>query len=89
MVTSSPFKLTCMVWLPGVSHLIYLSILLRVSMFHLIKQFPHHITSEVIPSKLLIAIDNLNWNIHHDAILSKAYRTLGLVQGSFSSTIPT
>ena len=33
--------------------------------------------------------DNLNWNIHHDAILSKAYRTLGLVRRSFSSTIST
>ena len=33
--------------------------------------------------------DNLNWNIHHDAILSKAYRTLGLVRKSFSSTIST
>ena len=27
----------------------------------------------------VIVSDNLNWNIHHDAILSKAYRTLGLV----------
>ena len=32
--------------------------------------------------------DNLNWNIHHNAILSKAYRTLGLVRRAFSSTIP-
>ena len=24
--------------------------------------------------------DNLDWDIHHDAILSRAYRTLGLVQ---------
>ena len=24
--------------------------------------------------------NNLNWNIHHDAILAKAYRILGLVQ---------
>ena len=37
----------------------------------------------------VIVSDNLNWNIHHDAILSKAYRTLGLVRRSFSSTIPT
>ena len=29
-------------------HLIYLSILLRVSMYHVIKQFPHHKTSEVM-----------------------------------------
>ena len=35
----------------------------------------------------VIVSDNLNWNIHHDAILSKAYRTLGLVRRSFSSTI--
>ena len=55
MMTSNPFKLTCMIWLPRVSHLIYLSILLRVSMYHLIRQFSHHITSEVIPSTLLIA----------------------------------
>ena len=37
----------------------------------------------------VIVSDNLNWNIHHDAILSKAYRTLGLVRRTFSSTIPT
>ena len=37
-----------------------------------------------------IVSDNLNWNIiHHDAILTKAYRTLGLVRRTFSSTIPT
>ena len=28
----------------------------------------------------VIISDNLNWNIHHDAILAKAYRTLGLVR---------
>ena len=27
----------------------------------------------------VIISDNLNWNIHHDAILGKAYRTLGIV----------
>ena len=27
--------------------------------------------------------DNLNWDVHHDAILSKAYRTLGLIQRTF------
>ena len=37
----------------------------------------------------VIISDNLNWNIHHDAILAKAYRTLGLVRRTFSSTIPT
>ena len=36
----------------------------------------------------VIVSDNLNWNIHYDAILSKAYRTLGLIRRSFSSTIP-
>ena len=41
----------------GASYLTYLSISLRVSMYHLIKQFLHHnvIASEVIPSALLIA----------------------------------
>ena len=77
-------------WPPGAS------IPLRVSMYHLIKQFLHHniIASEVIPSALLIAArilinDNLNWNIHHNAIFSKAYGTLGLVQRTFSSAVPT
>ena len=37
----------------------------------------------------VIVSDNLNWNLHHDVILSKAYRTLGLVRRSLSSTIPT
>ena len=36
----------------------------------------------------VIISDDLNWNIHHDAILSKAYRTLGLVRRTFCSTIP-
>ena len=31
--------------------------------------------------------DNLNWNIHHDAILSKAYRTLGLVRRGISTLV--
>ena len=99
-MTSSPFKMTYMIWLlPRVSHLIYLSITPRVSMYHLVKQFLHFIILEVVPSALRILIatrilelrtisDNLNWNIHHDAILSKAYRTLGLVWRTFSSTIP-
>ena len=37
----------------------------------------------------VIISDILNWNIHHDAILSKAYRTLGLARRTFNSTIPT
>ena len=37
----------------------------------------------------VIISDNLNWNIHHDTILAKAYRTLGLVRRTFSSIIPT
>ena len=36
----------------------------------------------------VIISDNLNWNTHHDAILGKAYRTLGLVRRTFCSTIP-
>ena len=32
---------------------------------------------------------NLNWNLHHDTILRKAYRTLGLVQRTYSVTIPS
>ncbi|MCY3929513.1 MAG: reverse transcriptase family protein [Acidobacteria bacterium] len=37
----------------------------------------------------VIISDNLNWNIHHDAILGKAYRTLGLIRRTFSRTIST
>ena len=37
----------------------------------------------------VIVSDNLNWNIHHDAILSKTYRTLDLVRRTFSTIIPT
>jgi len=37
----------------------------------------------------VIINDNLDWNIHHDAILSRAYRTLGLIQRTFSRTICT
>ena len=36
----------------------------------------------------VIISDNLNCNTHHDAILGKAYRTLGLVRRTFCSTIP-
>ena len=52
------------------------------------QKFLHYITSEVAnPTNTthshkdlrVIISDSLNWNIHHDAILSKAYRTLGLV----------
>ena len=32
--------------------------------------------------------DNLEWKTHHDIILSKAYKTLGLVRRTFSSSIP-
>jgi len=35
----------------------------------------------------IIINDNLNWNDHHDIILNKAYRTLGLVRRTFSGTI--
>ena len=31
--------------------------------------------------------DNLNWNEHHDYILKKAYKTLGLVRRTFCKTI--
>ena len=37
----------------------------------------------------IIINDNLNWNTHHDAILSRAYRTLGLIRRTFSKTIST
>ena len=30
--------------------------------------------------------DNLNQNVHHDATLNKVYRTLGLIQRTFSRT---
>ena len=57
LMMSIAFKITCMIWPPGASYLTYLSIPLRVLMYHLIKQFLHHniIASEVIPSTLLIA----------------------------------
>ena len=44
LIMSSLFKMTCMIWLCGLSNLIYLSIPLdlRASMHHLIKQFLHH-----------------------------------------------
>ena len=32
--------------------------------------------------------DNLEWKTHHDIILSKAYKTLGLVRRTFNSSIP-
>ena len=35
----------------------------------------------------VIISDNPNWNTHHDTILGKAYRTLGLVRRTFCSTI--
>ena len=102
MMTSNPFKLTCMIWLPGVSHLIYLSILLRVSTYHdhLIKQFPHHTynirgnpinTTHSHKDLGVIVSDNLNWNIYITMLflVRHIYRALGLVRGSFSSTIPT
>ena len=38
-------------------------------------------------SKDLGIIISSSWNIHHDAVLWKAYRTLGLVQRTFSTTI--
>ena len=58
----------------------------------------HHIILEMTPLppstimkilELLSAASNLNWNLHHDAILRKAYRTLGLVWRTFSTTIPS
>jgi len=33
--------------------------------------------------------DNLEWKTHHDIIISKACKTLGLVQRTFRSSIPT
>ena len=49
LMMSSPFKMTCKIWLHGVLHPIYLSIPPRVSICHLIKTFLHPITSEVTP----------------------------------------
>ena len=92
------FKITCMIWPPGAPYLTYPSIPLRVSMYHLIKQFLHHnnsirgnpiSTTHSRKDLRVIINNNLNWNIHHNAIFSKAYRTLGLVQRTFSSAIPT
>jgi len=37
----------------------------------------------------MIISSNLNWNLHHGAILRKPYRTLGLVRRTFSATIPS
>ena len=37
----------------------------------------------------IIINDSLNWNFHHDAILGKAYRTLGLIRRTFNKTIST
>ena len=95
---SSPFKMTCIIWLHGVSHPIYPLIPPRVPMYHLIKTFLHHNNNNIRGNPIntthshkdlgVIISDNLNWNTHHDAILGKAYRTLGLVRRTFCSTIP-
>ena len=91
LMMSSPFKITYITWPHGVLHPIYLSIPLRAPMCHLIITFLHLITSEVTPLNTthshrdlgVIISNNLNWNIHHDAILGKAYRTLSLVRRTF------
>ena len=88
-MTKSPFKMTCIIWLSGVlatSHVFFNPSKSTHVSFN--QKFLHYITSEVAnPTNTthshkdlrVIISDSLNWNIHHDAILSKAYRTLGLV----------
>ena len=49
LMMSSPFKMTCIIWLHGVLYPIYLSIPLRAFMCHLIKTFLHLITPEITP----------------------------------------
>ena len=83
---SSPFKMTCTTWLHGVLYPIYLSIPLRVTMsFNQNIRTSYNIRGNPINTTHshrdlgVIISDNLNWNIHHDAILTKAYGTLGPV----------
>ena len=37
----------------------------------------------------IVINDKLNWNVHHDAVLNKVYRTLGLIRRTFSRIIFT
>ena len=54
LMMNSPFKMTCIIWLSGVLHLMYFSIPPKVPMYRSIKKFLHYITSEVILMTLLI-----------------------------------
>ena len=84
---SSPFKMTCMHNLASwsvISHLSFnpsksthVSFNQNISTSYNIRGNPINTTHNHKNLRVIIS-DDLNWNIHHDAILSKAYRILGL-----------
>ena len=60
---------------------IHMSFIQNISTSYNIRDNPINTTHS--HRDLGVISDNLNWNIHHDAILAKAYRTLGLVRRTF------
>ena len=88
LMMSSPFKMTCTTWLLGVlaiSHLSFnpsksnhMSFNQNIRTSYNIRGNPIN-TTHCHRDLGVIISDDLNWNIHHDAIITKAHGTLGLV----------